>query len=89
MTSYDLTQGSLVGHIKRIAIPASIGYMFNTLYNVVDTFYAGKLSTDALAGMTISFPIFFIVIALSSGFGSGTTALNSIALGEKRIDTFH
>lgn len=89
MTSYDLTQGSLIGHIKRIAIPASIGYMFNTLYNVVDTFYAGKLSTDALAGMTISFPIFFIVIALSSGLGSGTTALNSIALGEKRIDTFH
>lgn len=89
MTSYDLTQGSLIGQIKRIAIPASIGYMFNTLYNVVDTFYAGKLSTDALAGMTISFPIFFIVIALSSGLGSGTTALNSIALGEKRIDTFH
>ncbi|MBI9011817.1 MAG: MATE family efflux transporter [Clostridiales bacterium] len=89
MTSYDLTQGSLIEHIKRIAIPASIGYLFNTLYNVVDTFYAGKLSTDALAGMTISFPIFFIVIALSSGLGSGTTALNSIALGQKREDTFH
>ena len=89
MTSYDLTQGSLIEHIKRIAIPASIGYLFNTLYNVVDTFYAGKLSTDALAGMTISFPIFFIVIALSSGLGSGATALNSIALGQKREDTFH
>ena len=89
MTSYDLTQGPLIEHIKRIAIPASVGYLFNTLYNVVDTFYAGKLSTDALAGMTISFPIFFIVIALSSGLGSGATALNSIALGEKREDIFH
>ena len=59
MTSYDLTQGSLIEHVKRIAISASVGYLFNTLYNVVDTFYAGKLSTDALAGMTISFPIFF------------------------------
>lgn len=89
MESLDLTKGSMIDHVKKIAIPASVGYFFNTMYNVVDTFYAGKLSTDALAGMTISFPIFFIVIALSSGLGSGTTALNSIALGQKDHKSFH
>jgi putative MATE family efflux protein len=89
MESIDLTTGSLYKHIRKIAIPASVGYLFNTLFNVVDTFYAGKLSTDALAGMTISFPIFFIVIALSSGLGSGTTALNAIALGKKDNMTYH
>lgn len=89
MENVDLTKGSIKSHIKKIAIPASIGYLFNTLYNVVDTFYAGKLSTDALAGMTISFPIFFIIIALSSGLGSGVTALNAIALGEKNKQKFH
>lgn len=89
MENIDLTTGSIGSHIKKIAIPASVGYLFNTLYNVVDTFYAGKLSTDSLAGMTISFPIFFIIIALSSGLGSGVTALNSIALGEKDETLFH
>lgn len=89
MENIDLTKGSIGSHIKRIAIPASIGYLFNTLFNVVDTFYAGKLSTDALAGMTISFPIFFIIITLSSGLGSGVTALNAIALGEKDEKKFH
>lgn len=89
MTDIDLTQGSILGHIRRIAIPSSIGFLFNTLFNVVDTYYAGKLSTDALAGMTISFPIFFIVIALSSGVGSGTTALSAIALGKKDEKHFH
>ncbi len=89
MESIDLTTGSIYKHVRQIAIPASVGYLFNTLYNVVDTFYAGKLSTDSLAGMTISFPIFFIVIALSSGLGSGTTALNAIALGKKDFKTYH
>ncbi len=89
MNDVDLTQGSIISHVKRIAIPASVGMLFNTLFNVVDTYYAGKLSTDALAGMTISFPIFFIVIALSSGVGSGATALSAIALGEKNRKHFH
>lgn len=85
----DLTQGDIGSHIKRIALPASTGFLFNTLFNVVDTFYAGKLSTEALAGMTISFPIFFVIIAISSGLGSGVAALNAIALGEKDEHKFH
>jgi len=85
----DLTKGDIMTHVRQIAIPASVGLFFNTLYNVVDTFYAGRLSTDALAGMTISFPIFFIVIALSTGVGSGTTALSAISLGEKDVNNFH
>ncbi len=56
---------------------------------MVDTIYAGRLSTEALAGLTISFPIFFIIIALSAGFGSAVTALNSIALGRKDIKLYH
>lgn len=89
MNDIDLTQGSIFSHIRRIAIPASVGMLFNTLFNVVDTYYAGKLSTESLAGMTISFPIFFIILALSSGIGSGATALSAIALGEKDQEKFH
>ncbi|MFU8793315.1 MAG: MATE family efflux transporter [Acholeplasmataceae bacterium] len=85
----DLTEGSILAHIKRISIPASIGFLFNTLFNVVDTFYAGQISKEALAGLSLSFPVFFIIIALSSGLGSGTTALASIALGKKDKKEFH
>jgi len=89
MEKYDLTKGKMIHHLKRIAIPASMGYLFNTLYNVVDTFYAGKISTQALAGLTVSFPIFFIVIALTSGLGGGLTALSAIALGKNDDHDFH
>jgi len=85
----NLTKGDINAHLKRIAVPASIGFLFNTLFNVVDTFYAGQLSTEALAGLTISFPIFFIIISISSGIGNGTNALSSIALGEDNNKKYH
>lgn len=87
--SIDLTEGSIYQHLRRIAIPASIGFLFNTLFNVVDTIYVGQVSTDALAGLTLSFPVYFILISLALGLGQGTTALTSIHLGERRYDSYH
>ncbi|MBI5589273.1 MAG: MATE family efflux transporter [Deltaproteobacteria bacterium] len=68
--------------IRAIAVPASIGFFFNTMFNVVDTYYGGQLSTDALAALSLSFPVFFMIIALGSGIATGTTALISNAIGE-------
>lgn len=77
----DLTQGSIKLHLRNIAIPASVGFFFNTMFNVVDTFFAGKISTDAIAALSISFPIFFIIIAVDNGISVGASALISNALG--------
>ncbi len=85
----DLTKGSVSEHIRRIAIPASIGMLFNTLFNIVDTIYAGNIGTNALAGMSLAFPVFFLVIALANGMGTGTTALIANALGKKDTDAYH
>lgn len=59
------------------------------MFNVVDSIYAGKISTDTLAGMAISFHIFFLIVSISSGFGNGATALSAIAIGEKNVKAFH
>lgn len=59
----------------------SIGMFFNTMFNVVDTFCAGWLGTEALAALSLSFPIFFTVFAFGSGISQGTTALLSNSLG--------
>jgi putative MATE family efflux protein len=89
MQQTNLTEGSIKKALRQIAIPASIGFLFNTLFNVVDTYFAGQLSVAALAGLTISFPIFLITIALASGIGTGATALASIALGKKNNQEYH
>lgn len=61
----------------------SIGFFFNTMYNVVDSFYAGQISTEALAALALSFPVFFIIIAVSEGVARGASALVANAIGAK------
>ena len=51
----DLTQGNIKKQLISMAVPAGIGMLFYTLYNVVDTFYAGLISTEALAGLASLF----------------------------------
>jgi MATE family, multidrug efflux pump len=82
----DLTTAPIPVLIRRLAIPASVGFFFNTMYNVVDTFWAGKLSTDALAALSLSFPVFFVLLAMGSGFSTGATALigNALGRGDRR-----
>ncbi len=67
--------------LRALAIPAAIGFFFNTMYNVVDTWIAGQISPESLASLSISFPVFFIIIAVSAGIGTGVTALMSNQLG--------
>ncbi|HKK97840.1 MAG TPA: MATE family efflux transporter [Marivita sp.] len=79
----DLTTGPMLTHFKALAIPAALGMLFSTLYNVVDVFYAGRLSTEAQAGLAIGFQAFFIMMSIGFGLGSGLSALVSNAKGEK------
>lgn len=81
--SRDLTTGSIPGHYRALAVPTAIGMMFVTLYNVVDVFYAGVLSTTAQAGLAISFPTFFILMTIGFGINGAMGALIGNALGQK------
>ena len=72
--------------IRHIAIPVSIGFFFHTMFNVVDTFFGGLISTQVLAALSLSFPVFFIILAMGSGISTGTTALIGNALGAGNRD---
>lgn len=79
----DLTTGPMLTHYRNLAIPAALGMLFSTLYNVVDVYFAGQLSTDAQAGLAIGYQAFFIMMAVGFGLGSALSALVSNAKGEK------
>lgn len=81
----DLTKGSIYRHIMNMAIPASIGYFFNTMYNFTDTFWAGRSSTTALAALSLAFPVYIVILSFGSGIGSGVTGIisNLFGKGEK------
>ncbi len=83
MIDHDLTEGPISGHFRRLALPAAVGMLFSTLYNVVDTFYAGFFGTQAQAGLSVGFQAFFILVAIGFGTGSAMSALVGNAKGRK------
>ncbi len=80
----SLTEDSIPRLIWRIAAPMSVGMFFGTMFNVVDTWCAGWLGTDALAALSLSFPLFFVIFAVGSGLSQGATALLANTLGARQ-----
>ena len=85
-TIMDLGKDPIPELIRKLAIPASIGFFFNTMFNVVDTFYAGKLSTLALAALSFSMTPFLGFLALGIGLGQASNALIGNEQGTGNIE---
>ncbi|KXS49770.1 MATE family efflux transporter [Halanaerobium sp. ST460_2HS_T2] len=65
----------------KLSVPAIIGMIIQAMYNIVDSIYVGRLSTDALSALSISFPVQMFLIAIGVGTGVGTSSLISRLLG--------
>ena len=76
-----ITTGPIGKLLKQIAIPAMTGSLFQVLFNLVDTFYAGKISHEALAALAKSFPLYFIIVAAGIGIVAGCNSLIATSLG--------
>ena len=81
----NLLKDNIPNLVRKLSLPAMVGTLFQTLYNIVDTFFAGKISPEALSALSKSFPIYFIIIATSIGVTVAGTSLigNSIGEGNK------
>lgn len=78
-----LGQESIPKLLAQYSIPAVIANLVNAIYNIVDRIFIGQLAGEnALAGLTISFPLMILIFAFASLVGIGATALISIKLGE-------
>ena len=82
----SLIQGPIVGHIVRLSIPASMGMVFNTLYNLTDFWFAGLLSDQALAGVSIAGSVFFLLLAIGMGMQTGASAIIAPEVGREKMD---
>ena len=78
----NLLKDNIPKLVRKLALPAMVGMLFQTLYNIVDTFYAGKISPEALAALSKSFPIYFIIVASSIGVTVAGTSLIGNSIGE-------
>ncbi len=71
----------------KIALPSSIGTIFQNLYSIVDAIFAGRMiSETALAAIGQTFPIYFIIIALGIGLSIATTSIIANSAGENNFN---
>ena len=82
--SLKLTKDPIWDLLRKVTIPASVGSLFQTFYNLVDTWFAGKISAEAIGAIAKSFPIFFTIIAVGVGIGAATNAMIGNSIGEKK-----
>lgn len=73
-----ILNGSLISVIITLAIPIVINSFIQTMYNLTDTYWLGKLGTDQMASITIVTPIQNIV----QNFGLGITTAGSILISQ-------
>jgi putative MATE family efflux protein len=66
-----------------LAAPVAVAMFVQTMYNIVDTAFVGRLGAASIAALTFAFPIFFILISLNSGLGVGINSIISRLLGAK------
>ncbi len=70
--------------IAKMAIPSVISSLVTVIYNMADTFFVGRTG-DALqvAAISLTNPIFILLMAFANMFGMGGSAVASVALGKK------
>lgn len=70
--------------LKELSIPATLGMVLNATYNVVDGIFIGRVvGREALAGVTVAFPLMMISFAIIIMVSSGASAMFSIYLGRR------
>jgi len=66
-----------------LAFPIMAGMGIHILYTIVDMIFIGRLGGDAIAAVAFNMPLFFLVLGLSFGVGSGVTASIARFIGAK------
>tara|TARA_Y100000768_G_scaffold75905_1_gene53659 strand:+ start:583 stop:1971 length:1389 start_codon:yes stop_codon:yes gene_type:complete len=66
-----------------LAIPIMFGMGVQTLYNLVDMIFIGKLGGESIAGIAFNMPLFFLVLGLTMGLGTGVTASIARFIGQE------
>lgn len=81
-----MTTTSVRRLVVRLAVPTIISMMVTAFYNVVDAAFIGRLSTEATAGIGISFSYMIFIQAMGFFFGHGSGNHISRSLGARKYD---
>ena len=82
-----LIEGPIAATLIRLAAPNMLVMLAQTSVGLVETYFVGKLGTDALAGVALVFPLLMLMQMMSAGaMGGGISSAIARALGAGRRD---
>src|SRR5690242_1603178 len=90
MRQYDqrtrlLLEGAISGTLLRLAAPNVLVMFAQAAVGLIETYFIAKLGTDALAGVTLVFPVLMLMQMMSAGaMGGGIASAVARALGGRR-----
>lgn len=80
----DFLNGRLAPMILKFSIPAAISLLITAVYNIVDRIFVGNFNgTSALAGLSICFPLSYMMMAFGLTCSAGGSTLFSVFAGQK------
>lgn len=78
----EFSQGKLFPMIVRYSVPAAISLLITAIYNIVDRIFVGNFcGTSALAGLSVCFPLSFLMMAVALICSAGGASLFSLFHG--------
>jgi len=82
----DMTTGAISPKLFSLAWPLVLGNLLQTLYNLADMFWVGRVSTEAVAAVSLMFPLSWLFVSTAMGLTAATIALVSqyVGAGEDR-----
>ena len=85
----DTTEGPILRALVALAVPIVATNIFQTLYQLIDTFWVGRLGAGAVAAVSLSFPILFFMISAGGGLAVAGSILVAQTFGtgdEEAVD---
>ena len=84
--SNDILEKPVRKTLLAMAAPAAIGMLLTFLFQLVDTYFLGKLGGSALAAISFAYPVYILIVSVFMGIATGVAATVGRALGEGTPD---
>lgn len=86
MLGQNLTKGNIRRELWSLAWPLMLSVFMYTMYNIIDAFWVSKISDEAIAAVSISQVVIFIMVALSMGIAIGSGVITAMNIGAGKKD---
>lgn len=77
----EILNGPIIKTIMKLAWPVMVGNTMQVIYNLADTFWLGRLGAEAVAAISIGFPLVFLIVSIGAGITVAGTTLVAQYMG--------